>query len=58
MLKVVGFPSSRIFEQSIDVSNFGGNGFFDLGYIHLDQIIGPAQAATSFHIIDACTFYY
>lgn len=57
-LEVVGFPSSRIIEQPIDVSNFGGNAFFTLGYIHLDRTIGPMQAATSFYVIDACTSYY
>lgn len=39
-IEVVGIPRSKIFEQLIEVLDYGGNASFILDYINLDLIIG------------------
>lgn len=55
--KKMRHPRSLIIEQLIEVSGFGENASFTLGYINFDLTIGPTRAATCFHVIDICTSY-
>lgn len=57
-LKAVGIPWDTIIEQLIKVLGFRVSASFTLGYISLDLNIGPIQAATQFHVIDAWTSYH
>lgn len=45
-IEVIGTPRSRIMEYPIEVSGFGGNASFTLGYVNLDLTIKPMPAAT------------
>lgn len=57
-LQALRIPRGRTVEQLIEVSSFGGNSSFTVGYINLDLTIGPIREATRFSVIDAHTSHH
>lgn len=57
-LEVVGIPQDRVVKHLTEVSSFGGNTSFILGYINFDLVIEQTRATSLFHVIDARTSYH
>lgn len=52
-LDTVGVPRDGIRRQPVEISGFGGNYSYNLGFVNLDLTIGSVRVAHRLHVIDS-----